>query len=114
MVQFGWKEVNYNMLNSLKRIREQQSLSVDFVSSVLNIDTTDYIEFESGNKLIRDEMMSKIIRLFGVEARDLYPENEDIDVSKIGLARAYSSITEKDKVAISKLISFRKNINKKG
>ena len=102
------------MLNSLKRIREQQSLSIEFVSSMLKTDTKSYLQYENGEKVISEHEMSRILRLYGVEIKDVYPESIDIDVSKIGLARTYSSVTNKDKIAITKLINFRKNIVKKG
>lgn len=102
------------MLNSLKRIREQQSLSVEFVTTMLEIDDLKYVEYENGEKTIPNAILEKVIRLFGVEKNDIYPKEQKIDVTNIGLARAYNNFTDKDINAISKLINIRQKYNSKG
>lgn len=102
------------MLNSLKRIREQQSLSIDFVSEILKIDKSDYIGYENEQTEIPNEILGEIIRLFGVEKNDILPNGHKEDVTNIGLARAYDNFTDKDMNAISKLIKVRRKYNLKG
>lgn len=100
------------MLTSLKRIREQQSLSIEFVTSILNIDTEAYYSIGNGTKEMPKEVRDDVIKLFGIEESDLYPKKIELeDCSNIGLARTYSNITEKDKIAISKLLNLRKHYN---
>lgn len=101
------------MKNSLKRIREQQSLGVEFIASMLEIRKIQYMEIEKGERNMSKELIEKITRLFGVTKEDIYPQNNEIDdFSNLGWARSYSNVTKKDKAAISKLISLSKKHNR--
>jgi hypothetical protein len=99
------------MASRLQRIREQQLLSIDFISSVIQVDPNQYKEFENGNRVLDDEKQSIVLRLLGIENSDLNEQRIE-EESPIGLARTYKDLTEKDKKELNKLIIFGEEIER--
>lgn len=87
-------------------------LSVKFVADLLEISEEKYTEIES-SKIIPKEMTCKITRLFGVEEKDIFvnQEKSEMDIPALGLARSSSNITPKDQKEIMKLVKLREYFN---
>lgn len=100
------------MLNRIKKIREQQRLSVEFVTRVTKIPREEYLNFEANKAEISTEELENLTKLLGVEYKDIYKKDAvNLDVGTLGLARTYSHISQKDQIAISKLINVGNKIN---
>ncbi|WP_157456963.1 hypothetical protein [Carnobacterium maltaromaticum] len=99
-------------MNSLRRLREQQSLSVKFITRVLKLSDTEYYECEKASK-IKPELLEMFTRLFGVEESDIISEQNEntLDLNALGFARTASDITPKDQRAIEQLIKLRTKFN---
>ena len=98
------------MATRIKRIREQQLLSPEFIAKQLSISLDEYrdIEFSDFNNL-DSKLQNKLCILFGVEAVDLVEKSRsDINVDTLGFARSFSYINDKDKHEIKKILTFKK------
>ena len=99
------------MASKLQRIREQQLLSIDFISSVIDVDPKHYKEFENGNRVLEDEKLSVVLGLLGIDSSDIEEQAIEEEVP-LGLARTYQDLSEKDRKELNKLIVFGKEIEK--
>lgn len=100
------------MMNSLKRLREQQSLSIEFIARMLEISVEEYKDYENQDN-IESELLEKMAKLFGVETTDILSNHssDTLDVSSLGFARSNSDITAKDKKAIEILLNLQRVFN---
>ena len=101
------------MENRLKRLREQQSLSVKFITRILNISPEEYYGYEAATD-IGPDLLEKLTRLFGVERTDILNSNSNecsLNMNSLGFARTDFDITPKDKKEIEKLIKLQNKFN---
>ncbi|MGF2144417.1 hypothetical protein ACQUEF_03575 [Vagococcus fluvialis] len=101
------------MRNSLQRLREQQSLSVNFISRMLKISSEEYYSFENSSTIDSD-MLEKFSKLFGVDNIDIISDEKNtssLNIDSLGFARQVSDITPRDKREIEKLINLQKKFN---
>ena len=100
------------MATKLKRIREQQLLSIEFISSVINVEPNLYKQFEDGCYVLEKEKSKLVYNLLGIETSDLVDESININLPPSGRARFndYNDITQKDLKELCKLMAFGKEI----
>lgn len=100
------------MATKLKRIREQQFLSIEFISEVIGISKEDYSALEQGHiELISEQQLKNLVDLLGVEVDDI-KENSTKPREIKGLARAYNKLTNKDIRELDRLMNFGSLIEK--
>ncbi|WP_346349686.1 helix-turn-helix transcriptional regulator [Lactococcus petauri] len=101
------------MATKLKRTREQQFLSVEFISEVIGISKEEYNALEQGHiELISKNQLKDLVDLLGVEIDDI-KENRTNPKEIRGLARTYNKLTSKDRRELDRLMNFGSLIEKK-
>lgn len=95
-------------MTNIKRIRESQRLSISFVSKVLNLTESEYVNLENTQIVdINRSLLGKIALLFGVDVEDLEQKSNNSKEVK-ALFRLYNNISSKDLNEIQKLLYYKK------
>lgn len=103
------------MASKLKRIREQQLLSVNFIAEQLGFETNFYKDLEDGKidiSKLGEEKIDFLIKLLGVDYSDIDEKSISTTVEISGLARTYEGLSEKDNIEVGRLFNYRQMINR--
>lgn len=101
------------MYNNLKSIRKQQSLSVEFVSSIINIEPNLYKQIENGDYPIEEEKTKLICTLLGVESSDLINTYTDKNILTLDQNQYdHNNLSSNDLKELEKLMIFGQEIEK--
>lgn len=97
------------MMNNLKRLREEQSLSIEFIARMLEISVEKYKDYENQDN-IESELLEKMAKLFGVEKTDILSNHssDTLGASSLVFSSSNSDITAKDKKAIEILLNLKR------
>jgi hypothetical protein len=99
------------MRDNLKSIRKQQSLSVEFVSSIIDIEPNLYRQIENGDYPIEKEKTKLICTLLGIESSDLI--NTDKNVLTLDQDQYdHNNLSSNDLKELEKLMIFGQEIEK--
>ena len=102
------------MASKLKRIREQQLFSVNFIAEQLDVEPNFYKEIEDEKMHLSKlgaEKVDFLIKLLGVDYSDIDEYNISPAIEVSGLARTYKGLSEKDIVEVGRLFNYRQMIN---
>lgn len=100
--------------SKLKRIREQQLLSVNFIAEQLDVEPNFYKEIEDEKMHLSKlgaEKVDFLIKLLGVDYSDIDEYNISPAIEVSGLAITYKGLSEKDIVEVGRLFNYRQMIN---
>ena len=101
------------MRDNLKSIRKQQSLSVEFVSSIIDIGPNLYRQIENGDYPIGKEKTKLICTLLGIESSDLINTYTDKNVLTLDQNQYdHNNLSSNDLKELEKLMIFGQEIEK--
>ena len=93
----------------LRAAREFLGLTQDQVASTLNLTRNIVVNIENGNRAIKSDELYQFSKLYGISMEELISEEKPVDMSNQIFARAFDSLSEKDKQEIMNLIRFKNN-----
>lgn len=101
------------MRDNLKSIRKQQSLSVEFVSSIIDIEPNLYRQIENGDYPIGKGKTKLICTLLGIESSDLINTYTDKNVLTLDQNQYdHNNLSSNDLKELEKLMIFGQEIEK--
>lgn len=101
------------MHERLKVIRKQLKLSQEFVAKQMNLSRPTISAIESGQRKVTAEELAKFSKLYGVSTEELMYGKTCQDTQVEMFARAFSELSDIDKMEIMNLIDFKRKYKEK-
>lgn len=98
--------------DKLRKLREDLSLTQDYVAKYLEVTRTAVVQMENGKRKISSEELAKLCRLYGVSADFILGTQPKLDTTEI-FARSFDELPEEDKQEIISLIQFKRQLKER-
>jgi transcriptional regulator with XRE-family HTH domain len=98
-------EQNEIIGSNIKNIREAMGLSQEDLAKFLNVKRENISYYETGNRNIPSEIVTKCADLFGVDEYDLMEENAEMQIANVAFAFRADALVADD---LPQIASFRK------
>ncbi len=103
--------MNTTLYERLKKARNNLGLSQDYVAKQMDLHRTAIVAIEGNRRKVTTEELEQFSTLYGLSAEYLlYGHESDTNIKMF--ARAYSELSENDRLEILNLIEFKKQLKK--